>query len=85
MVLVLGILGLVFGILGVILGPIAWIMGNNDLAEIQAGRMDPAGEGMTQAGRICGIIATILGSISLTCCFLYLVIFVGAVAGAGGR
>src|SRR4051794_5361388 len=40
-VLVLGILSLVIGCTGPILGPIAWIMGNTDLAEIRAGRMDP--------------------------------------------
>ena len=55
---------LVFGILGLVLcfpfGIAAWIMGNNDLNEIRSGQMDPAGEGMTQAGRICGMIATFL-------------------------
>src|SRR4051812_22466469 len=51
-ILVLGICSLVTG-LGIILGPMAWIMGNNDLREIRAGRMDPAGEGNTNAGRIC--------------------------------
>jgi hypothetical protein len=57
LILVLGILGLV------ICGPCgiaAWIMGNGDLKEIDAGTMDPAGRGMTNAGRICGMIATIL-------------------------
>ena len=64
-VLVLGILAVVTG-LGIILGPIAWVMGNNDLTEIRAGRMDAEGEGMVNAGRICGIIGTILGA--LWCC-----------------
>jgi hypothetical protein len=41
-----------------ILGPIAWYMGNADLREMRAGRMDPEGEGYTNAGRICGIVAT---------------------------
>ena len=38
----------------------AWIMGNGDLKEIDAGTMDPTGRSTTNAGRICGIIATIL-------------------------
>jgi hypothetical protein len=43
-------------------------MGNNDLAEMRAGRMDPEGEGLTNAGRICGIIGTILMVVA-GCCF----------------
>src|SRR5437773_6137619 len=56
MILVLGIFSLVFGLIGIVLGPMAWVMGNNDLREIRAGRMDPEGESTTNAGRICGII-----------------------------
>ncbi len=55
-ILALGIIGIVFC---PICGPIAWIMGNQDLQEIKSGRMDPEGEGTTQAGRVCGIIATV--------------------------
>jgi hypothetical protein len=56
-ILVLGILGLVLcGPLGIA----AWIMGNGDLREMDAGTMDPSGRGNTNAGRICGMIATIL-------------------------
>jgi hypothetical protein len=55
-----GVLILVLGILGIvccfICGIVAWVMGNNDLKEMAAGRMDPAGKGLTQAGKICGII-----------------------------
>ena len=57
LILVLGILGLVIcGPLGIA----AWIMGSTDLKEMDAGAMDPAGRGQTQAGKICGIIATVL-------------------------
>ena len=35
-------------------------MGNGDLKEMDAGAMDPSGRSTTNAGRICGIIATIL-------------------------
>jgi hypothetical protein len=55
---------LTFGILSLLLcaplGIFAWVMGNNDLAEMKRGRMDRSGEGLTQAGRILGSIATIL-------------------------
>lgn len=76
LILTLGLLGLV----GLpIISPIAWIMGNTDVAEIRAGRMDPDGEGLTQAGRICGIIGTAFLSLMLCFCGL---LFVSA---AGGR
>ncbi|HTK77279.1 MAG TPA: DUF4190 domain-containing protein, partial [Gemmataceae bacterium] len=42
------------------LGIFAWIMGNHDLTEMKRGRMDRSGEGLTQAGRVLGSIATIL-------------------------
>ena len=63
LVLTLGILSLVLCPLQV-LGPVAWTMGNNDLAAMRSGRMDPSGEGITQAGRICGIIGTVLLALS---------------------
>jgi len=71
----------------IILGPIAWIMGNNDLREIRAGRMDPEGESNTNAGRICGIIGTSIGAVSLVCCVLWFifVIALGAGGAAAGR
>jgi hypothetical protein len=54
---------LAFGILSLVLcgllGPVAWMMGNADLEAMRKGQKDPSGEGMTQAGRICGIIGTV--------------------------
>ncbi|MCL4177337.1 MAG: DUF4190 domain-containing protein [Verrucomicrobia bacterium] len=71
-----GVLILVFGILGLVLcfpfGIAAWIMGNGDLSEIRGGRMDPTGEGLTQAGRICGIVATVLAILGVLVFFLML-------------
>jgi hypothetical protein len=68
-VLTMGILSLasiaVCALGGLLFGPIAWVMGSNDLAEIRAGRMDPDGEGVTNAGRICGMVGTILGLLSI--------------------
>lgn len=60
---------LVFGILGwficIIFGIAAWVMGKNDLAEMDAGTMDPAGRDQTNAGRIIGMIATILAIVGV--------------------
>lgn len=60
-----GALILTFGILSIVccfpFGIAAWIMGNNDMQQIEAGMMDPSGKGITNAGKICGIIGTILG------------------------
>ena len=59
-----GVLILILGIAGivccVIVGIVAWVLGNKDLAEMAAGRMDRAGEGLTKAGKICGMISVIL-------------------------
>ena len=64
-----GTLILVFGILGLViclpLGIAAWIMGNGDLKQIDAGTMDPSGRSMTNAGKIIGMIATILWIIGI--------------------
>lgn len=81
-VLTLGILSIVLGwwCLGLILGPIAWAMGNKDLAAMRAGRLDPDGESLTNAGRICGIIGTILGGFGFCMGLLWLLVMMTAVA-----
>ncbi len=56
-ILVLGILSLV---LCQVLGPFAWVMGNKEIAAIDAGRRPPENRGTAQAGRILGIISTVL-------------------------
>jgi hypothetical protein len=68
-ILALGILGLVCCF---ICGIIAWVMGNNDLKEMAAGRMDPSGQGMTQAGKICGMISVILQIIGFVIGILFM-------------
>ena len=66
--------------------PIAWWLGTQDLAEIRSGRMDPAGEGMTQTGRILGMISSILTVVTmLGCCLFYVIIFAAVGAGSAGR
>ena len=59
-----GVLVLVFGILSFVVCPFfgiaAWVMGNTDLRAMADGIMDPSGRDITQAGRICGIVGTVL-------------------------
>lgn len=74
-ILALGILGLVCCF---ICGIIAWVMGNNDLREMAAGRMDRSGQGMTQAGKICGMISVILQVVGFVIWFLMMAIGVGS-------
>jgi len=78
-ILVLGIFG--FAVC-VICGVVAWIMGNNDLREMEAGTMDRAGYGLTNAGRLCGMISTIVGLIGLVLGVVIMLIFF-ATASAG--
>ena len=83
MILVFGILAIV-GVCSIVFGPMAWIMGNNDLKEIRAGRMDPEGEGNTNVGRILGMIATCLQAVGLVCGCIW-VIFSVAMGAAGAH
>lgn len=72
-ILVLGIIGI---ILCQVLGPIAWVMGNNELAAIDAGRRTPENRGTANAGRILGIIGTVLLALSiLAVIFLFVGLF----------
>jgi hypothetical protein len=60
---------LVFAILGMVccfpFGIIAWVMANEDLRKMRSGVMDPSGLGITQAGRVIGIISLVLIGISV--------------------
>ena len=84
-----GAIILVLGIVGLVVcqpvGIAAWVMGSSDLRAMQAGQMDPSGEGLTKAGKICGMIAVAL--IALSAIFLALALalgVLGAAAGVGG-
>jgi hypothetical protein len=74
-VLSLGIIGLVVCF---ICGIIAWVMGNKDLREMDAGIMDPSGRGMTKAGKICGMISVILAIIGIGIWLLCVLIGIGS-------
>jgi hypothetical protein len=76
LVLVLGILAIVFNIC-LVPGVLAWTFGNQDLKEMDAGMMDPSGRGMTQAGKIMGIVGTVL---VLIIAVVQLLIFLGLMA-----
>ena len=78
LILVLGILGLVG--CGIFTAIPAWVMGAGDLKEIDAGTMDPSGRGLTNAGKILGMIATILFIISIVVVGLLLIL--GVIGGA---
>lgn len=75
-VLVLGILSLV---VCQILGPVAWVMGSKALAEIDQAPMSYGNRGNVQAGRICGIISSVLLIVVLAFFFLA---FIAALAGS---
>jgi ABC-type Fe3+ transport system permease subunit len=68
---------LVLGILSILccglLGPIAWYMGAQELKAIAAGTSSREGEGLARAGKILGIVGTIL----LACCILWVLFWGG--------
>ncbi|HTU90834.1 MAG TPA: MJ0042-type zinc finger domain-containing protein [Gemmataceae bacterium] len=57
---------------GAILGLVAWIMGQIDLRKMKNGQMDDDNRGLTQAGWICGILGTILNSLIVLGCGLFI-------------
>lgn len=79
-----GVLLLVFAILGwfvcLIFAIVAWVMASQDLKEIDAGRMDPEGRGLTQAAKIISMIACILAIVGVIfyCGFWVLIVGIGA-------
>jgi len=82
-----GAMILVFGILSWIIcfifGIFAWVMGSTDLAEMDAGRMDPSGRGLTQAGKLLGMIHIGVMIVGAVLGLLFLIIS-GLAAGASG-
>jgi hypothetical protein len=76
-ILTLGVVGLSLILLSwlfvpipvsLVLGLCAWVMGASDLRKMKAGEMDVDGRSNTQAGYVCGILATLLAAlIALSC------------------
>lgn len=61
-------------------------LGRADIKEIDAGRMDPEGRGMTQAGMVLGIIGTLLPLVIIAIYIvivIFVMLFVGVAAAAG--
>jgi hypothetical protein len=77
-VLVLGILGLV---LCGLIAPFAWVMGNRVVAEIDASGGRIGGRSAANAGRICGIVGSVLIGLGLLVGLLFVF---GAVVAASG-
>ena len=76
-ILVLGILSLV--VCG-LLGPFAWVMGNKAIKEIDAAGGTASNRSQVNAGRICGIISSVL---TILVVVFYGVMLIAAIAGAG--
>ena len=73
LIMALGLVALVGGFsigLPALIGPVAWGLGSWDLRQMRDGNMDPEGEGMTRAGQVCGMIATILLILGVSACGL---------------
>ena len=81
--LVLGILGIV---LCGVLGPFAWFIGNKEVKAIDEGRRDPTNRGTANAGRIMGIVGTVLLGLGIVVgifALLFVVIASTEVSGLG--
>jgi hypothetical protein len=80
--LTLGIIGIVLGTscgFGFLVSPFAWSIGNTEVRAIDAGRRDPVNRGNANAGRIMGMVGTILLIVGL----IALLILVGIGASIG--
>ncbi|MFW6598744.1 hypothetical protein ACQBAU_14595 [Propionibacteriaceae bacterium Y2011] len=82
-ILVLGILSIV-GIS--VVGPVAWVMGNKAIKEIDQNPAAYSDRGTVQAGRIMGIIGSvllILGVAIMVIYFIFLFLIIGTAATTG--
>jgi hypothetical protein len=81
-----GILILALGILSLLicppLGIAPWLIGNGDLRAMDAGTMDPEGRGLTQVGKILGIVSIAIFAIGLVVGVLAVLFFGMFAAGA---
>lgn len=80
-ILVLGILSLV--VCG-LLGPFAWSMGGKALREIDTSGQPYENRGMVQAGKICGMIGTILWGLMIALYVVFGVLLVAFGTANGG-
>jgi hypothetical protein len=75
-------LGIISIVVCFITGIIAWVMGSNDLKEMDTGMRDKTGYSLTKAGMICGIIGVVLSVLSIF--WLVFVVGISSVLGAVG-
>jgi len=73
------VLGIVSWVICGLCAPFAWVMGNNALREIDRNPAAYSNRGAVQAGRILGMIYTILMLLGLA--FIVVIIVIGAFAG----
>ena len=77
LLLALGLIGL---LACPVVSPFAWVMGSNDLRAMDERRMDPEGRSNTQAGKILGIVGTILLALQEMALLAYAVIIAVVIA-----
>ncbi len=75
--MVVGIVGVWTMFFGVILGPIALVLAAKAKKVLRTGNQ--SGEGFADAGKITGIIATILGAVVIIICILMFTVFFGII------
>ena len=85
LILVLGILSVT--VLGFIAGIPAWVMGNRDLKKIHSGTIFADQKGLTTAGRVLGIIGTLLtlGAVVATIAVVTITLITVRIASAGNN
>lgn len=64
-----------------LLCPIGWYIGGEEVKAIDAGRRDPSNRGMAQAGRIIGIVGSVLLALGILL-FVILIVVTGLSASA---
>jgi hypothetical protein len=67
--------GLVFGIASLAVGIPALVLGQADLRQMNAQRMDPDGRGTTHAGWICAIIGTCISGLAMVIVLFFVVLW----------
>jgi hypothetical protein len=77
------VLGIVSIVLCNVLGPVVWVMGNRAIAEIDASGGRLGGRGNAQAGRICGIIGTVILGFSIVAILFLVVVAAGGIFASG--
>jgi predicted Zn finger-like uncharacterized protein len=71
---IFGIGPILLAVIAIGLGIPALLLGGRDRASMRARKMDPAGEGQTKGGWICGLIGLILGILEMLCGILLLIL-----------